>query len=229
MKSNRCWLPNQKKRIFVVVKTNQFGWFPSCAESRAWLNVNVMILGNELHFHFRSYSHHIFRQYKLNIPHLNAHSHRLKNAMKPYSQMVPRTRMQRLLDYNRRVQNSAASVDVLKEWNLELDRKLIEVDGHRLKPEVLLFGEGRTHTYVSLWLFFIVIIKPIILWLISLVSLLLGWWMVAGIVNAVEVCVFINYAIHWNAGTLYFRVWLNVRSPNSSVVPKKSDETWALK
>lgn len=62
--------------------------------------------------------------------------------------MMPRTRMQRLLDYNRRVQNSAASMEVLREWNLDLDKKLIEVDGHRLKPERLVFGEGREHQYV---------------------------------------------------------------------------------
>lgn len=65
--------------------------------------------------------------------------------MKPYSQMVPRTRQQRLLDYNRRVHNTKASIDVLKEWNLDLDRQLIEVEGHRLKPERLLFGENREH------------------------------------------------------------------------------------
>lgn len=65
--------------------------------------------------------------------------------MKPYSQMVPRTRIQRLIDYNRRIQTTPASVDVLKEWNLDLDRQLVQIDGHRLKPEQLLFGEGRTH------------------------------------------------------------------------------------
>lgn len=76
----------------------------------------------------------------------------LKNAMKPYSQMIPRTRMGRLLDYNRRVQSTPASVDVLKEWNLDLDRQLVQIDGHRLKPEILVFGEGRTHTYVFFFL-----------------------------------------------------------------------------
>lgn len=65
--------------------------------------------------------------------------------MKPYSQMVPRTRMQRLLDYNKRVQSSTASVEVLREWSLDLDRRLVEVEGHRLKGEMLLFGENRTH------------------------------------------------------------------------------------
>lgn len=39
-------------------------------------------------------------------------------------------------------------IKVLREWNLELDRKLMEVDGHRLKPERLLFGQNREHQYV---------------------------------------------------------------------------------
>lgn len=65
--------------------------------------------------------------------------------MKPYSQMIPRTRKQRLLDYNKRVHGTADSIKVLNEWNLDLDRKLVEVEGHRLKPEQLLFGENRTH------------------------------------------------------------------------------------
>lgn len=59
--------------------------------------------------------------------------------------MVPRTRQQRLLDYNRRVQNTKESVDVLREWNLDLDRALVNVDGHRLKSETLLFGQNREH------------------------------------------------------------------------------------
>lgn len=109
-----------------------------------------MILRKKLHFRF--YSNHIFRRVHPNIAFIYSYKLcvyafiRLKTAMKPYSQMVPRTRITRLLDYNKRVQNSTASVEVLKEWNLDLDRKLVEVDGHRLKPETLLFGENRTHT-----------------------------------------------------------------------------------
>lgn len=68
--------------------------------------------------------------------------------MKPYSQMIPRTRKQRLLDYNNRVRNTTKSMQVLEEWNLQLDRKLIEFEGHRLKPERLLFGNQREHEYV---------------------------------------------------------------------------------
>lgn len=68
--------------------------------------------------------------------------------MKPYSQMIPRTRKQRLLDYNKRVHSTPESIAVMKEWNLDLDRNLIEFEGHRLKAERLLFGENRDHEYV---------------------------------------------------------------------------------
>lgn len=68
--------------------------------------------------------------------------------MKPYSQMIPRTRKQRLLEYNTRVRQTQESIDVLTEWNLGLDRNLIEFEGHKLKPERLLFGENRDHEYV---------------------------------------------------------------------------------
>lgn len=70
--------------------------------------------------------------------------------MKPYSQMVPRVRQQRLLDYNRRVQDTKESIDVLREWNLDLDRKLVDVEGHRLAAERLLFGQQKEHQYVYL-------------------------------------------------------------------------------
>lgn len=73
----------------------------------------------------------------------------MKNAMKPYSQMAPRTRKERLLAYNKRVHDTVESIQVLKEWNLELDRRLVDVDGHKLKAEILLFGQRREHQYVS--------------------------------------------------------------------------------
>lgn len=69
--------------------------------------------------------------------------------MKPYSQMVARTRKERLLAYNRRVHDAKESMQVLKEWNLDLDRRLVEFDGHKLKSEILLFGQFREHQYVS--------------------------------------------------------------------------------
>lgn len=65
--------------------------------------------------------------------------------MKPYSQMVPRVRKDRIMAYNRRVYTTDNSIKVIREWNLELDRALVKIDGHRINAETLLFGEGRQH------------------------------------------------------------------------------------
>lgn len=66
--------------------------------------------------------------------------------MKPYSQMVPRIRQERLLAYNKRIRSTEESMRVLKEWELDLDRQLVQFEGHRLRPEILYFGQNREHT-----------------------------------------------------------------------------------
>lgn len=68
--------------------------------------------------------------------------------MKPYSQMVPRIRRERLLAYNTRIRNTRESIQVLNEWELDLERNLIEINGHKLKSEILQFGANREHKYV---------------------------------------------------------------------------------
>ncbi|XP_031633322.1 protein piwi-like isoform X2 [Contarinia nasturtii] len=70
----------------------------------------------------------------------------LKNMMKPYSQMVGRTRKERLLQYNNRVRSTPESISVLREWNLDLEKNLVNVEGHKLKSEILYFGGNREHT-----------------------------------------------------------------------------------
>lgn len=66
--------------------------------------------------------------------------------MKPYSQMVPRIRQERLLAYNNRIRGAKESMQVLQEWELDLDRQLVQFEGHRLRPETLFFGQNREHT-----------------------------------------------------------------------------------
>ncbi|XP_055323225.1 protein aubergine-like [Sitodiplosis mosellana] len=73
----------------------------------------------------------------------------LKNAMKPYSQMVPRVRKERLLAYNNRVRTTEKSISVLREWNLDLDPRLVDVEGHKLAPERLLFENNKEHAVVN--------------------------------------------------------------------------------
>lgn len=65
--------------------------------------------------------------------------------MKPYSQMIPRTRKERILAYNNRVRSTPESIEVIKQWNLGLENQLLDVEGHRLKAETLIFGNRREH------------------------------------------------------------------------------------
>lgn len=65
--------------------------------------------------------------------------------MKPYSQMIPRTRKDRIMAYNNRVRGTQESMDVITQWNLGLQNRLLEVDGHRLKAETLIFGNRKEH------------------------------------------------------------------------------------
>lgn len=69
---------------------------------------------------------------------------RLKNAMKPYAQMNARVKKDRLLAFNRRIQDTEASRIVFNEWELELDQELIKISGVRLNAERLDFGNNRT-------------------------------------------------------------------------------------
>lgn len=66
--------------------------------------------------------------------------------MKPYSQMTPKVKKERLLAYNKRVRETEDSNKVFTEWQLELEPNLIQFDGHRLKPERLMFGNNPDHT-----------------------------------------------------------------------------------
>lgn len=66
--------------------------------------------------------------------------------MRPYAQMNPRTKKDRLLTYNRRIHDTPDSIAVLKKWNLDLNRNLIDIDGIRLPHETLDFGQGRSLT-----------------------------------------------------------------------------------
>lgn len=123
----------------MVAKLKKSGSFQNCAVSLVCRNVNVLTSGISLFFH-------IIFDHKLELPFLKPNArYSLKNAMKPYSQMAPRTRKERLLDYNRRLCSTAESMQVIKEWDLDLEKRLIEFDGHRLKSERLLFGASREH------------------------------------------------------------------------------------
>lgn len=63
--------------------------------------------------------------------------------MKPWAQMAPHKRIESILNYNRRLSTTQDSQAVLKEWELGLEQRLVEVNGHLLQPETLVFGNDK--------------------------------------------------------------------------------------
>uniref|UniRef100_A0A336LSU2 CSON003002 protein n=1 Tax=Culicoides sonorensis TaxID=179676 RepID=A0A336LSU2_CULSO len=68
---------------------------------------------------------------------------RLMKAVAEHTRIGPAQRVRRLIDFNRRLQNTVKSISVLQDWSLKLDDQLVEVSGRELNFENILFGESR--------------------------------------------------------------------------------------
>lgn len=68
---------------------------------------------------------------------------RLMKAMGEHTRIQPDRRIERLRIFNRRLQSSKASMDVLAQWNMRLDTNLVEMPGRILNPETIIFGNQR--------------------------------------------------------------------------------------
>lgn len=66
----------------------------------------------------------------------------LKQSLRPYAQMVPRIRRDRLIEFNRRIQSSREYETTKTEFGLELDRELVKVRAHCINTGTLFFGNG---------------------------------------------------------------------------------------
>lgn len=62
--------------------------------------------------------------------------------MDQYARMDPRARIQKLLDFNRRLNSCKQSADFLQEWQLKLDDRLVEVPGRLLNSQPIFWGNG---------------------------------------------------------------------------------------
>lgn len=63
-------------------------------------------------------------------------------AIADHTRMDPRKRMQALNRFNSRLQETAASQEIFRQWNLGLSRNLVEIEGKKLKSENIIYGEG---------------------------------------------------------------------------------------
>lgn len=66
---------------------------------------------------------------------------RVKTALKPYSQMPPSVRRDRLIDFNRRIQRSDENAKIREEFGLEVEQSLVQIDAHCIGGQTLLFKD----------------------------------------------------------------------------------------
>lgn len=67
--------------------------------------------------------------------------YRLMQELSTYTRLNPESRTKALLKFNNRIQATPESVQVLKDWGMELERELIKVQGRELPRETILFGQ----------------------------------------------------------------------------------------
>lgn len=64
-------------------------------------------------------------------------------AMSEHTRMNPDRRIDRLRRFNHRLQTTTDSLKVLKDWNMDLDQNLIEVQGRIISPQKIVFSDQK--------------------------------------------------------------------------------------
>ncbi|CAO1306056.1 unnamed protein product [Diamesa serratosioi] len=70
-------------------------------------------------------------------------NYNLMNAVAVHTRLNPQDRVKRLLDFNQRLQKTAASTEVLQEYNVDLSKELIQLKGRVFPPEKIYFGNKK--------------------------------------------------------------------------------------
>lgn len=68
----------------------------------------------------------------------------LTRAMSQYTRVEPEQRIDRLLNFNRRIQEKATTTDNFKEWNVRFSKDLVEVQGRVFPQENIKAGKGES-------------------------------------------------------------------------------------
>ncbi|XP_044315488.1 protein piwi isoform X1 [Drosophila rhopaloa] len=67
----------------------------------------------------------------------------LMKAMGEYTRMNPNRRIDRLRTFNHRLQNTPESVKVLRDWHMDMDQNLTEVQGRVIEQQKIVFHHGK--------------------------------------------------------------------------------------
>lgn len=60
-----------------------------------------------------------------------------------HTRLTPAARVKRLHEFNRRLYGMSESMDAFREWDLQLDNKLVEIPGRQLPHEKIVFGSDK--------------------------------------------------------------------------------------
>ena len=74
----------------------------------------------------------------------------MMRAMADHTRLNPDRRIERLETFNRRLQTSPESMEVFKTWQMELDRRLIDLPGRLLPQEMIFFSTTAKYVQQSL-------------------------------------------------------------------------------
>lgn len=66
----------------------------------------------------------------------------LMQDLSAYTRLNPDSRVKQLHKFNKRIQSTKASTDVLDEWNMKLEQELVSIPGRELPSECILFGNS---------------------------------------------------------------------------------------
>lgn len=65
---------------------------------------------------------------------------RLMQALAQYTRVAPSERINKLMRFNQRLQQTPKIIEQFTEWNLTLDNKLVDVPGRILPPETIIYA-----------------------------------------------------------------------------------------
>lgn len=63
-------------------------------------------------------------------------------SMDQYTRMNPPARIQKLLEFNKRLKQCEESNDFLQNWQTKLDDRLVEVPARLLNNQTIMWGNG---------------------------------------------------------------------------------------
>ncbi|EAT40149.1 AAEL008076-PA, partial [Aedes aegypti] len=78
------------------------------------------------------------------VIHSSKSRYSMMRAMSDYTRLNPDRRIERLETFNRRLQTTPESMEVFKVWQMELDKRLVELPGRLLPQEMIQFSTTST-------------------------------------------------------------------------------------